>query len=387
MVAYEQYASQLCGSRTLTETIRVTLDTSEGFLAAVLDLIEEREVKLLAWGIVDGVFSTDELRDLIDSLINKAVDVGMDSFLSSDAVLQEMMHRKWLAEVPLNGGEKGYRSRMGETVRLLQRLRQQFPKHAGPTGWQSAPSLVSDFRFLRRQRRYPARDTPVDNALALIRAAAPSPALGSAIRAMLVQPGRTMMLSGFQVRATERILRSIEERLELATIVCAGTGSGKTMAFYLPALASVYRHLLTEKPNEPWVKVVALYPRTELLKDQLREVMQRSRALRANMPESERMKIRVGAIYGDTPVAARFCDWRKIGDDCVCPTLDCMDCGGELRWQNQDLKLGRERLVCAACGSTVEGDEFPLTRESLKNRVPDILFTTTEMLNAFARCS
>jgi len=198
---------------------------------------------------------------------------------------------------------------------------------------------------------------------------------------MLEQPGRTLMLSGFQVRATQRILRSIEERLELATIVCAGTGSGKTMAFYLPALASVYRHLLTEKPNESWVKVVALYPRTELLKDQLREVMQRIRALRANMPENERVQVRVGAIYGDTPSSARFCEWRKIGEDSVCPTLACIACGGELRWQHQDRKIGRERLVCAACGSILDGDEFPLTRESLKNRVPDILFTTTEMLN------
>ena len=203
----------------------MNLDSSEGFLASVLDLIEEREAKLLAWGIVDGVFSLDELRDLIDPLIDQALDRGMESFLSSGEVLQEMQHRKWITEVPRSGAASGYRSRMGETVRLLQRLRQQFPKHAGPNGWQSAPSLVADFRFLRRQRRYPARDTPVDLALDMIRAAAPSPALSTVVRAMLLQPGRTMMLSGFQVRATQRILRSIEDRVELATIICAGTGS------------------------------------------------------------------------------------------------------------------------------------------------------------------
>jgi hypothetical protein len=359
----------------------VKLDSSEGFLTSVLDHIEEREAKLLAWGIVDGVFSTEELGDLIDPLIDLALDRGMDRFLSSDAVLQEMLSRKWIAEVPRSDGASGFRSRMGETVRLLQRLRQQFPKHVGPYGWQSAPSLVADFRFLRRQRRYPARDTPVDKAIEMIRAAAPSPALGIVVRAMLVQTGRTMMLSGFQVRATQRILRSIEEREELATIVCAGTGSGKTLAFYLPALASVYRHLLTERPNESWVKVVALYPRTELLKDQLREVMQRIRALRANLSEKDRVHVRVGAIYGDTPSSARHCEWRKIGEDSVCPTLACIECGGELRWRHQDRLVGRERLVCAACGSILDGDEFPLTRSSLKNRVPDILFTTTEMLN------
>ena len=357
------------------------LNTSEGFLASVLDVLEEREAKLLAWGIVDGVFSPDELGDLIDPLIDQAIDRGMDSFLSSAAVIQEMLSRKWIAEVPRSAGASGFRSRMGETVRLLHRLRQQFPKHAGPNGWQSAPSLVADFRFLRRQRRYPARDTPVDQALEMIRAAAPSPALGTFVRAMLIQADRTTMLSGFQVRATQRILRSIEERVELATIVCAGTGSGKTLAFYLPALASVHRHLLTEKSNESWVKVVALYPRIELLKDQLREVMQRIRALRANISEKDRVQVRVGAIYGDTPSSARYCEWHKIGDDSVCPTLACIDCGGELRWRHQDRSVGRERLVCAACGSILDGDEFPLTREALKSRVPDILFTTTEMLN------
>lgn len=357
------------------------LDSSEGFLVAALDLIEEREAKLLAWGIVDGVFSPDELGDLIDPLIDQAIERGMEKFLSTDAVLQEMQRRKWIAEVPRSGGPSGYRSRMAETVRLLQRLRQQFPKHTGPNGWQTAPSLVADFRFLRRQRRYPARDTPVGQALEMIRAAAPSPALETIVRGMLIQPGRTMMLSGFQVRATQRILRSIEDRVELATIVCAGTGSGKTLAFYLPALASVCRHLLTEKPNESWVKVVALYPRTELLKDQLREVLQRLRSLRTNLPDQDRVHVRIGALYGDTPSSARYCEWRKIGDDSVCPTLACMDCGGELRWRHQDRMESRERLVCAACGSVLGGDEFPLTREAMKNRVPDILFATTEMLN------
>ena len=357
------------------------LDSSEGFLASVLDLIEEREAKLLAWGIVDGVFNREELGDLIDPLIDQAIENGVEEFLSTDDVLQAMLRRKWLAEVPKSGAVTAYRSRMAETVRLLQRLRQQFPKHAGVNGWQVAPSLVADFRFLRRQRRYPARDIAVDRALAMIQEAVPSPVLGGVVQAMLLTQGRRMMLSGFQVRATQRILRAIEDRVELATIVCAGTGSGKTLAFYLPALASVCRHLLTEKPNEPWVKTIALYPRIELLKDQLREVLQRIRVLAANLPERDRVRVRVGAIYGDTPSSARFCEWRKVGDDRVCPTLACIDCGGELRWRHQDLAASRERLVCAACGSALEGDEFPLTRDSMKDRVPDILFTTTEMLN------
>lgn len=357
-------------------------EARERFLRTTLDHLEEREARLLAWGIVDGVFSHNEIFEIIDPLIEDALERGMEDFLSAGDVLDELLRRMWITEVPLSDGSIGYRSRMAETVRLLQRLRQLFPKHAGASGWQRAPSLVADFRFLRRRRRYPARNISAERALEMIGEAASSPALLKAIRALLAPGGKAVKLSGFQVRATHRILRAIESDLDLATIVCAGTGSGKTLAFYLPALASVCRHVLLEGKNSGWVKTVALYPRTELLKDQLREVLQRIRALRVDFPGGDAIKIRVGALYGDTPHSARYCDeWPKIGGDRVCPMLACPECGGELRWLQNDREQNVERLVCTACRSSLEGAEFALTKESMKENVPDILFTTTEMLN------
>lgn len=357
------------------------MEARERFLASVLDSIEEREVRLLAWGIVDGNFSHEEISDLLNPLIDTAISAGLEDFFSVEKVLAELLQRKWITEVPRNGGATGYRSRMAETVRLLQRLRQLFPKHAGPTGWQHAPNLVADFRFLRRRRRYPARDISVEEALLMIGEVASSPALLAAVRALLMPSGRMLSLSGFQVRAAERILRGIETGVELATIVCAGTGSGKTLAFYVPALASIYRHLLMDGKSKRWVKAIAIYPRTELLKDQLREVFQRIRCLQAGVPQEDKVSFCVGALYGDTPHSAKFCDWPKIGNDRVCATLACLDCGGELRWLHRDHSEGRERLVCACCESVLDGSVFPLTREALKSSVPDILFTTTEMLN------
>lgn len=353
----------------------------ESFLGSTLDRIEEREAKLLAWGIVDGVFTRNEIFGIIDPLIEEALNNRMEDFLTADAVLDELLRRKWITEVPIGGGSTGYRSRMAETVRLLQRLRQLFPKHAGASGWQRAPSLVADFRFLRRRRRYPARDILAEQALAMISEVAESPALLTAAKALLVPAGRAVRLSGFQVRAAQRILRAIESDSDLSTIVCAGTGSGKTLAFYLPALASACRHVMLDGKNPGWVKAVALYPRTELLKDQLREVLQRIRTLRADLPGGERTMIRIGALYGDTPHSAKYCAWPKVGNDSVCPTIACPDCGGELRWLQKDRENGVERLVCAACRGALDGNEFAITRESMKEGVPDILFTTTEMLN------
>lgn len=353
----------------------------EKFLSEVLDSIEQRESRLLTWGIVDGFFDQHELLSLIDQKLEEALEAGLEDFLSADAVLTEMRERSWVTAVELSDGTTGYRSRMAETVRLLQRLRQLFPKHAGSAGWQQAPTLVADFRFLRRRREYPKREIAVDEALKQLKEVTSSAALLRAAKAILSPPGDPLSLSGFQVRAAQRIIRGIESETALATIVCAGTGSGKTLAFYLPALASIVRHLMTDAKAKPWVKTVALYPRTELLKDQLREVLGRSLSLTQGLPENSRVKLRIGALFGDTPASAKYCDWPKIGDDHICTSLACVKCNGELRWRAVDFKVGNERLCCSSCNFTIDGEIFPLTRDAIKANPPDILFTTTEMLN------
>src|SRR5579862_4364741 len=112
------------------------------FLQGVLDAVEAREAKLLGWGIVDGYFRQDEFVDLIDMHIEASLTKGFDEFLSADDVINAMVHLQWITAVELHDGTVSYRSRMAETVRLLSRLRQLFPKHAGDFGWQQAPTLV-----------------------------------------------------------------------------------------------------------------------------------------------------------------------------------------------------------------------------------------------------
>lgn len=356
-------------------------DAREKFLSQVLDVIEQSEARLLTWGIVDGFLAHREMVGFIEPMVDNALESGMDEYVTADEVIEVMLERKWVTCVELDEGAIGYRSRMAETVRLLQRLRQLFPKHAGASGWQQAPTLVADFRFLRRRREYPRRNVPAESALRQLGEVTSSVTLLGAAQALLCPAGRPLILAGFQVRAAQRIVRAIEQDLALATIVCAGTGSGKTLAFYLPALASIVRHRILDASAGPWVKAVALYPRTELLKDQLREVLGRSLALADALPVGSRVTVSVGALFGDTPHSPEYCDWDKVGNDCVCPVLCCLRCSGEMRWREADRNAGRERLVCADCGFDLNGEIFPLTRQAIKKRPPDLLFTTTEMLN------
>ncbi len=218
-----------------------------------LSALERTEAELLSWGIVDSGFSED------DVLATLQVEVDRHrASISADELLDALLEQRLVVPVP--DRPDLYRTRMAETVRLLVRLRQLFPKHSG-TGWRNASRLVADFRLALRPRRYPTRDISIDQALSLIEADVVDlpPSTSAALRALLtsrVDPSRAeeFALSTFQVRATASILRGIASSEAGATVITAGTGSGKTLAFYLPVLAdiaSVVEEALTRSPFTP----------------------------------------------------------------------------------------------------------------------------------------
>ena len=346
------------------------------FVVSVLDSIEQEETRLLVWGFADGSFDRDELLALIDNQIDAALSAGDEVLRNSTTALADLQRYGLIIPVDNGTAPVTYRSRMAETARLLLRLRQLFPKHTRtPTDWLTAPTLVADFRFQRRRRQYPRRDVSTAIALQRVQRAFDDPLLLTAVRALLKHGQLDFKLSDFQVRAAERILESIRAEKPLAVIVCAGTGSGKTLAFYLPALGSIARHL-NGGNLAPWVKTLSLYPRTELLKDQFREILERVRDLRATS-----LRIRVGALYVDTPYSSQYCDWPAIGRDRLCPFVRCLNCNGDMLWRESDYTQGTERLTCRNCNSELDDSQIVLTRESMRARPPDVLLTTTEMLN------
>ena len=363
------------------------MEADEALLLAALDEIEQREARLLTWGLVDGHVSAGEMHGIIDALLDDPIlGVGV-SFPEAARVIAELRRRALLFDVGEEPGTR-YRSRMAEGVRLLFRLRQLFPKHRGPIGWQAAPTLVADFRFIWRRRRYPRREIAGAAALATIAAATPDPAARATLSALIESYGPQFALAGFQVAAAARILAGFEGSQSIATLVSAGTGSGKTLAFYLPALSRVASHIQRDAGAERWVKVLALYPRNELLKDQFAEVYSQARRLDATLASRGRRKILIGTFFGPTPRSAANAHevrsgWRQTAGGLICEYLRCpvSSCDGDMAWRDADRSANRERLECVECAGTIESDEIILTRDRLKSEAPDILFTTTEMLN------
>jgi hypothetical protein len=344
----------------------------------VLGAVESAEAGLLAWGLVDGGFEEDELIAVIQAEADRN-----DISSGADDLLDELLERRLVVRVP--DEPSLYRTRMAETVRLLARLRQLFTKHHG-TAWRSAPRLVADFRFALQPRRYPTREIATDDALAALERDVPnlSPNTLRAARAMLTNRGDQFALSTFQVQAARSILAGIHAGAAGATMVSAGTGSGKTLAFYLPVLSDIAgRH-------DHGPQAVAVYPRNELLKDQFSQTYVEARRL--DGVTTSGVKVTIGAFFGGTPHSASESDawlsrrgWTQVGNGRACPYLRCprAGCQGPLVWPDKQRSEGIELLICSAprCPVRIEPGEVVLTREKLRSTPPDVLFTTTEMLN------
>lgn len=345
-------------------------------LHAGLDRLEELETCLLAWGDTNGFFTEDEvltvLKDVLPNLNSLDVLLG----LCDHAMLIESPHPEGLS--------KRYRTRMGEAVHLYRSLRQWFLNK--PV--EQARTLVSDFRFVRRARSYPRRDQYSHLLLSRLQQVMGDKAVKRfevPLRELLGDEGGSVKLAGFQSRATTRILQQWFERSPHTTgsIVCAGTGSGKTLAFYLPAMTALVGDLA--KDATPRVRILAIYPRRELLKDQFMETWSQCRKLDGLVQSQANRKIRIGAFFGDTLVDLKHArlkaQERKINLSFDLLRCASSGCAGNMEWRLSSLVEDREELHCSRCGHCVPGDEVILTRRSQAKVPPDILFTTTEMLN------
>ncbi len=332
---------------------------SDRVLPELLDAIEQRELALLGWGITDGSFSEDELLGLI-----RSIQPEMDA----NDLLDDLLDRGMVVELLQSAR---FRSRTAETVRLALELRQWFRGKE----WQTAKSLVSDVRFLSRARSVPRRSIEPDELVASLEVASGvdfTPELEAAVRSILA--GRNV--SGFQQRSATRILDQATGAGLRATCIAAGTGAGKTLAFYLPALA----HVLATPRHGKGPRIVALYPRIELLRDQLRSLLTTIRSL--GMAGDH---VRVGVLYGAVPndrtdaTHHQHRSWRRVADGLLCPILTCLadGCDGSYVWSDE---AGKEQvLTCDSCGDVLRSLVF--CRELLYRDPPTILFTTTEMVN------
>ena len=347
--------------------------TDPAVLGDILAAVERAEAKLLAWGIVDAGLTRQELEQIVfDASLESEFLAGVDRSI----IIDELLDHRLLFRLR-RGANTLFRSRMAESVRLVFRLR-QFLRNED---WRAGRPLLSDYRFALKPRYRPRRDMTTDEVLARIRAEVD---LGTSrenvISAYLASSHATgIQLAAFQVDAASRILSTLDAGGTWGTVVTAGTGSGKTHAFYMPAVTWAKEDVRGD--SRAFTRVVALYPRQELLRDQLQTAL--SAVLRADSATSGSARsLSVGAWFGATPLdaAAVANTWPRRGNEYRCPYLNCPrdGCAGELIWSGSATS---DQLTCRTCGNRLNGDVFAVTRRAMQETPPDFLFTTTESMN------
>jgi hypothetical protein len=393
---------------SVEETLRKKLDALGNEL---LTEIELNEMKLLNWGFVDVRSPLKAmLPDLLANLSIKGNSLWSElqnAGVEPEDILENLEDRKLI--FPSNNSHKEfYRSRFAETIRLLFLLRQRFSAE----DWQTAPRLVSDFKVDVRRRSYPRRDVSVKKLCNELRARGADTFYIDVVTCLLKDPnGKELSLARFQEDAIIQHYLSLHHS-ETGTyndrglVIGAGTGAGKTKAFYIPAMAEIATNL---RMQSRYVQALAIYPRNELLKDQLLEAYLEARKLDTFLRTRKKRPIAVGAYYGDTPYSAeslleeRHPGWIRTKqqsgvDGWECPYFPCPNCKEKkstpqaLVWYQEDVSQEVEankqkkygdhaHLRCPDCSFTIQGHDLLLTREQMIHTPPDILFTTTEMLN------
>ncbi|WP_373031948.1 protein DpdJ [Sulfurovum sp.] len=351
---------------------------NESLQVQLLNHLEEIEYKSLQWGSVDGSLREDEVLKYADIVIEEN-----NSGYDAADLLEDLIDEKLLFEVPsISDDEDRYRTRFGESIRLLSKLRQLFPKHKS---WQEGPRLVSDFRIDRRKRNYPKREIDPRSVVGEVLQNLTNVQL-NVWQALTNRPD--FKLSKFQVDAIQEIMDPEFFKREKAAIITAGTGSGKTLSFYLPAFLKLSNSIQKDPSN--WTRILAAYPRIELLKDQLSEAVLQSLRIDSTLKEMGLRSIKIGALYGDVPTKAenviKYDQWEKskVKEGRVCPFLRCPVTDDALVWLDSDIHANIERLVPEGTDPrtiSLNADQIVLTRKRLVSDPPDILFVTMEMMH------
>jgi hypothetical protein len=332
----------------------------------LLSRLEQGELALLSWGRVDGTLTEREVHDVAAAV---AGDPDSARMLLDDLLAWHLL---------LDVGQRDplYRTRFAESVRLMARNRQLVPRRS----WRAAPELVNDFRVIAQPRRFPRRDVPMRAVLDALGAARPlAPAEDLALRAMLTSDGGELRLARFQYEAAEHIRTGLLGAAPTATMICAGTGSGKTKAFYLPVLSALAVDAATDPSR--WARVIAIYPRNELLKDQLVESLSQVERIAAQGGPV----LAIGAFFGPTARTSRLDredGWYVVDGGHACHYIRCPNgCIADLVWRDDVRAAGREVLACPRCGWRSRDGQIALTRDTIRATPPHLLFTSTEMLN------
>ena len=368
---------------------------SESILDTTLTYIDKQDALLIKYGIYDTEISG---RDVLASLEipNDPLKIGVEYSLRKikrDGFLLPLHYEEEI----LNWR---FRSRIGEIVRLLQKLRQRFEFQTV----REAKNLTRAVKLEVFDRKFPRLDIPIEDSVHELRdllennerlAGNDPEQLASEFIAALNE-SKFRHISGFQYRTFHKVfshLISEPRTKKKGLIVTAGTGTGKTLSYIVPLL--FYTLLVNKEMNG--TKAINVYPRIKLAENQIAGFVKMLYYINKRIPDR---KITIGIDYSGTPYERRhfanepsgrgdrktlntngidrLWEYDESFDAYICPYAKCPACGGDLYISRNTSFSEFKPLKCESCGETI--DYIRYTKQDIGASPPDILIITTEML-------
>lgn len=351
---------------------------------AVLDTLEDLEADRINFGLYDTFVSVEEIA-------SRRAGGGVGDVQAARGSLERLISHGYVLDL----GDDRFRSRISEIVRVVKRVKQRFD----PDDADRAPYLVNAVRVEFADRRRLARNRPLDLPLRRLFEAyrGKRPRLDSARRtvaegvaaALGLEPGDTQ-ITGIQERALQQLGEALLEPRGGGFVITGNTGSGKTEAALFPLILAALQERLNDIVG---CKVILVYPRQELAKNQLQRLCRYlahvNRAWQSR-PGHGGAALTAGIVFGQTPFTQDELNegsanghrggWEPEGNGRRLPYFEEEDSSAVLFEATGD---GVGRLV--ARGGFENGgwvlDGFPATRNAVLARPPDFLVITTEMLH------
>lgn len=290
-----------------------------------------------------------------------------------------------------------YRSRISEMARLLKNVKQRFKEGDEDT----APYLVQSLQVKFQDRRRLLREQSFQDALTSLQqdhrsrnVRAASRLLAAGFSAALSRTLEEVKLTRVQERALLGIGSAYLNREGGGYVITGNTGSGKTEAALLPLLLGMLDERVAGVSRG--VKVMLVYPRQNLAKNQLERICEYVAHLNRAMTQSAGQglglqPLSVGIVFGNTPEheaqlrGERNSDFNRNWKPTQSGTFE-MPYFTTPAGEPVQAGPGREGKWTITSGGGFENggwklETFQPTRKSILDEPPDILVITTEMLH------
>jgi len=242
----------------------------------IVDILEERDELHARIARFDAYTSLEAIQTELERRVGEQIPIR-----SLRAHLDILWSRREIVKLKGPSGESGYRSRIGELLRYIYKLKLWTVRGERERIYPD----VSQVKYVRIPKLVPERVRPVEGLSSEIRAAGLSDLMENQyninpveIVAEALKQNHYEKFSDFQMRACRTLARAWGDQRSAPFVITAPTGGGKTMAFLTTPLILTLAERL-RNPKDRGIGLLLVYPRNALALNQMQVVQKLVRTI------------------------------------------------------------------------------------------------------------